>query len=162
MKRRGVPWAASSLLWTLPFILPAATWAGESSSPRFVLQESSLNSAGRTSLGTVYTITDSLGQEATIGTSSSGQYITQAGLWSFLGSGLAPVVLSAASNPGNVENVDLTWTGMNAPYRIFQSTDCSNLSTGFFASTNDNSYTNIAPPTAMLVCYMVLATAPGP
>ncbi len=150
------------LAWVLLPLGAASAASGSSSSASYVLHSSSLDSAGTTSQGTGYTLSASLGQEATIGVSSSPRYVAQSGFWSFGGSGLAPVVLTAASTPGNPANVDLTWTGSNAPYAVYQSTNCANVFGSLLTWTTANSYLDIAPPAATLVCYSVLATAPGP
>ena len=60
------------------------------------------------------------------------------------------------------ENVDLSWSGNNAPYDLFQSTDCGNVTATPFDSVSGNSYADVTPPAAALVCYRVFATAPGP
>ncbi len=151
-----------AFIWALLLIVPTATWSSQSSSGRYVLQQSTLNSAGTASQGTGYGLAASLGQETTVGTSSSTKYVVQSAFWAFVGSGLAPVLLTVKHHPGNRENVDLTWTGNNTPYAVFQSVDCVNVFHGFFASTFDNHYDDISPPPATLVCYNVMATAPGP
>jgi len=143
-------------------LLSTAIWGGESSSPRFILQQITVNAAGTTSQGPGHVLSASLGQEVTVGTSSSVPHVAQSGFWSFFGSGLAPVLLMAQTNPGNSQNVDLTWTGHNAPYAVFQSSNCTDVFSALFATTPDRRYDNISPPPAALVCFNVLATAPGP
>ena len=83
------------------------------------------------------------------------------GFWSFVGSGLVPVLLTVDRNGIVPGNVDLSWSGNNTPYEIFEATDCTNVFSYPFGTTSANNYDDITPPSG-LVCYNVLATAPGP
>jgi hypothetical protein len=137
-------------------------WAGSSSS-RFVLHLGEPDSGtDRPAYGSRFRIEGSLGQAATIGTSSSPRYVLQSGLWGVLGSGLVPVLLTVDRNAVTPEHVDLNWSGNNAPYDVYQATDCSRVFAGFLDTTDANSYSDIPPPSEDLVCYSVLASAPGP
>ena len=51
------------------------------------------------------------------------------------------MLLHVGKTPGFPGNVDLTWSGNNAPYDIYESTDCANV----FGSYIDNSPTNRLP-----------------
>lgn len=135
---------------------------GQSSSASYVLQQSTLNTGGDFGTSASYIGAGSLGQEATIGTSSSFHYVAQSGFWGFFGSGLVPVWLFANRNPVNRDNVDLNWTGNNSPYDVYQATGCTNVFGSYFGTTPANAMANIPPPVTTLVCYSVLATAPGP
>jgi hypothetical protein len=73
-----------------------------------------------------------------------------------------PVILAVDKNAGTAGNVDLTWSGNNSPYDVYQATDCTNVFGSLFDSSAGNTYNDITPPGASLVCYSVLATAPGP
>jgi len=146
----------------LVLILPVAAFAAQSTSTSYILHQSTLSAAGMTSQGTQYRASTSLGQELTVGTSSSPRYVVQSAFLSFVGSGLAPVVLTVTHNPINSENLDLAWTGNNSQYDVYQSVDCTSVFSAFFVTTTDRSYNNISPPAATLVCYNVLASAPGP
>jgi hypothetical protein len=155
---RRVWWLA---LCTILVLSPALA-ADPPSSASFILLQSTLNSAGEAGTSPSYNLDSSLGQELTIGASSSHHLVVQSGFWGFVGSALVPVVLQVDRNPVNVGNVDLYWSGNNPLYDIYQSTDCTDVYSTYHASTANNDYTNISPPTATLVCYSVLATAPGP
>jgi len=133
----------------------------ESSSASFVLKQSTTNTGGDVSSNS-FRLTGSGGQEATVGTSSSFHFVLQSGFWSFAGSGLVPVILFAERNVVRPDNVDLSWSGNNSPYDIYQSTDCAAVFSFLLDTTASNFYDDIAPPPARLVCYSVLASAPGP
>jgi hypothetical protein len=135
---------------------------GEAASPNYRLGQFTLNSAGTTSESAGYRLDASLGQASTVGASASPKYVMQSGFWSFVGSGLVPVVLAVDRNGGTPGNVDLFWSGNNAPYEVFRSDDCANVFGGFFGSTSSNTFENLAPPPGELTCFNVLATAPGP
>src|SRR5206468_9246247 len=75
---------------------------------------------------------------------------------------LVPVYLLMRKNPADQEDLDLLWTGNNPPYNIFRSTDCTNVFSSFFTTEPENAHTDTSPPPDRLVCYNVLATAPGP
>ena len=102
------------------------------------------------------------GQSMTVGTSSAPHFVLQSGFFGYLGSGLVPVLLTVSRVTGQPGAVQLTWSGNNAPYQIYRATDCPNVFSWYLDSTPDNQYTDPAPPQADLVCYSVLATAPGP
>ena len=140
-------------------VLPV--WA-QSSSTSYILQQSTVNAGGEPSDSTNYRLDASAAQEVTIGTSSSTTYVLQSGFWGFVGSGLVPVILTVDDNAGTPGNINLSWSGNNSPYDIYEATDCTNIFGTFFDTTPANDYLNIAPPAADLVCYSVLATAPGP
>jgi hypothetical protein len=146
----------------LLLFLPGLLAGGDPEPPSYALHQSSANSGGRQSTSTSYRLTASAGQPLTVGTSSSFHYVLQSGFWSFLGSGLVPVILSVDKNAVTAGNVDLSWSGNNPPYDIYQATDCSNVFAGYFDTTAANSYPDVAPPEAGLVCFNVLASAPGP
>jgi hypothetical protein len=150
----------SAVLVVLSLLTPAAL--AQSSSASYVLKQSTTNGGGETTTSTSYRLTASAGQESTIGTSSSPAYVLQSGFWSYLGSGLVPVILMVHKNGITPGNVDLTWSGNNSPYDIFEATDCTNVYAAYYDMTPSNSYPDITPPVADLTCYSVLATAPGP
>jgi hypothetical protein len=82
-------------------------------------------------------------------------------MWGFVGSGLVPVLLTVSRSVASIHKVDLAWSGNNPPYEIYQATNCADVYASFLAVTSSNNYPNITPPAANLVCYSVLATAPG-
>jgi hypothetical protein len=133
------------------------------SSNSYKLQQNTANSGGEPIVSASYRFDGSVGQESTVGTSSStsASFVLQSGFWSFAGSGLAPVTLTVNKNQIYLDHIDLFWTGNNAPYDIYQATDCTNVFSSFFDSTASNSYSDIAPVPVTLVCYSVLATSPG-
>ena len=143
-------------------LLSALPVSAQSQSENYVLQQSTLDAAGAVSDSANYRLEGSASQALTIGTSSSQAFVLQSGFWSFLGSGLVPVLLSVAKNPTDSELVDLGWSGNDPPYEIFGSPDCSGIFNSLLATTTSNSYVDTAPPALGLTCYSVLATAPGP
>jgi len=146
--------ALLALLW-------GSSALGGAQSASYVLQQSTTNDGGETATSTSYRLDASLGQEATIGTSSSPRYVLQSGFWSFVGSGLVPVVLQAEKNGTAPDDVDLTWSGNNSPYDIYAGTDCTDIFSHYLTQEAGNAYTD-SPLPAGLTCYSVLATAPGP
>lgn len=156
---RRVRWLAP--LCTILVLAPLLA-ADPPSSASFILQQSTLNSAGETGTSASYNLDSSLAQELTIGASSSHHLVIQSGFWGFIGASLVPVVLQVDLNPVTVGNIDLRWSGNNPLYDIYQATNCTDVFSAYYASTANNEYTNAAPPAASLVCYSVLATAPGP
>jgi len=159
ISRRKIWWLAP-LCAVLAFA-PALS-ADPPSSASYILQQSTLDAAGDTGTSPSYDLDGSLGQELTIGTSASPHLVVQSGFWGFIGSGLVPVVLQVDRNASTAGNVDLHWSGNNPLYDIYQATNCANVYGFHFGATANNDYSNIAPPAAPLVCYSVLATAPGP
>lgn len=153
-------------LVTLALVLAPTALFAQSISPSFRLSQSTRNGGGGTSVspaGSAFRLTGSLGQESTIGTSSSVRYVVQSGFWSFVGSGLVPVLLTAEKNPGNPANPDLTWSGNGSYYSVYRDTGCSDLfASGPLATETVKIWTDVAPPTSDLVCYGVLSSAPGP
>lgn len=124
----------------------------------YCLQQATLNTGGLPVLSTSYRMNASLGQELTTGCSSAPHYVLESGFWSYYGSTLVPVVLTvtkASSNP------KLDWSGNNAPYLIYRSTNCSQIFDSYLASTSAKTYTDTSPPPEVLTCYSLLATAPG-
>jgi len=137
----------------------------QSSSPSFRLTQSTLNGGGQTSVspaGSNFRLSGSLGQESTIGTSSSFGYVLQSGFWSWQGSGLVPVILTGVKNGTTPADPDLSWTGNNSPYSMYRATDCSAVASGYLLTQPGQTWTDTVPPAAQLVCYSVFATAPGP
>ncbi len=141
--------------------LPAPALA-QSSSTSYVLQQSTAGAAGTTSESASYALVATAGQAAGVGASSSKHYVLQSGFWGFVGSGLVPVYLTVSRNAGDPAHVDLSWSGNNPPYDVYQATDCSDVFGSFFGSALGNAVTDIPAPASGLVCYSVLATAPGP
>jgi len=133
-----------------------------STSPSYRLQPTTINAGGAPSVAASRSANGSLGQELAVGTSSAPHYIVQSGFWSFLGSGLVPVVLSATKTPGQPASVDLGWSGNNASYDVYRNANCATVFSGVFAATSTNAYTDGSAPTSGLTCYNVLALAPGP
>jgi hypothetical protein len=140
-------------------VMPAQA---QSSSASYVLKQSTTNSAGDVSTSAGYRLSPSLGQEATVGTSASPHYVLQSGFWSFVGSSLVPVYLTAERNVINPDDVDLTWSGVSDPYDLYRSDNCTDAFSFYMDTTSGNSYTDVTAPAVNLLCYSVLATAPGP
>lgn len=128
------------------------------------MRQYTLNGGGGLSTsGTAeYALVGSLGQESVIGTSSSTGYVLQSGFWSYLGSGLVPVILSVARNAGHPDYLDLSWSGNNPPYGIYRTIDCSQVYADLLATESTRAYTDSSPPETNLVCYAIIATSPGP
>ncbi|HET8948828.1 MAG TPA: hypothetical protein VFQ07_17750 [Candidatus Polarisedimenticolia bacterium] len=123
-----------------------------------------IDAAGQPSAGATRNGNGSLGQELVVGASSGPHFIIQSGFWSFLGSTVVPVVLAVNRNSVDPAAIDLTWSGNNAFYDVYSSTNasCASLYGSVPSSTSANAFTDGAPPPAPLVCYSVLAVAPGP
>jgi hypothetical protein len=134
----------------------------QSTSASYVLQESTTDGAGGAAASASWRLEGSAGQESAVGTSSSPRFVLQSGFWGHAGSGLGPVRLTLDRNTTTSENLDLTWTGANAPFRVYESDDCASVYATLLTSTSGNQILNLAPPAAPLVCYSILATAPGP
>jgi hypothetical protein len=143
-------------------VAAAAPAPAASSSTRFVLQASSVAASGGSASSPSYVLSSTAGQEATVGTSSSPRFVLQSGFWGFVGSGLVPVILHVQRNAGDPEHVDLSWTGNNPPYDVYQSADCADVHGTYYGTTYANAYPGVVPPPSPLVCYSTLATAPGP
>jgi len=153
-----------ALLVLLLFSACAPQYA-QASSANFRMQQSTFNGGGTTSVspsGTNYRLTASLGQESVIGVSSSPNYIVQSGFWSYFGSGLVPVLLMVQKNGVIPADPDLSWSGNNPNYMIYRSAGCATVFSSLLTTVTPQSYTDAAPLAAPLVCYSVLATAPGP
>ena len=134
-----------------------------SESASYCLQQATLNGGGTLSTSASYRLTGSLAQESVIGVSASPNYVLQSGFWSYYGSGLVPVLLTVHKNGSNPANPDLGWTGNNAPYSVYRvASACSTIFSNFLTSQIPLTYTDTTPPASALVCYNVLATAPGP
>jgi len=136
--------------------------SAQSTSTSYRLTRSSANAGGSEASSTSYVLNASAAQAATIGASSSPAFVLQSGFWSWAGSGVVPILLTVDRNASTAGNIDLSWSGNNAPYDIYQATDCTDVFNSLFDTTSANNYDNIAPPAASLVCYSILATAPGP
>ena len=136
--------------------------ASEATSTNYRLKQSTVNTGGAEVSSSGYVLNGSAAQEVTIGASSSPRFVLQSGFWSFLGSSLVPVVLAVEKNVVTPGNVDLSWSGNNAPYDVYEAVDCANVFASPFDVTSSNNYDDITPPVASLVCYSILATAPGP
>ena len=151
------------LLVALALLLPAAPLPAQSSSASFTLNGSTTNDGGDACVSSGYRLTASLGQESTIGTSSSPRFVLQSGFWSFVGSGLVPVILTVdPAGSGTPGNLDLAWSGNNAPYDLYESADCTAVFGGYLDQSASNDYLDVTPLPDALVCYRVLPTAPGP
>lgn len=151
-------WATLSLV----FLVLGAPVVAQSQSATYALRQSTVNDGGMRSTSASYAMSDSLGQESAIGTSSAPHYIVQSGFWSFVGSGLVPILLMAKKNALDPDvDVDLYWTGNNPPYAIYAHPDYTNIFAHYLISVVPNAYTDTPAP-AMLTCYSVLGTAPGP
>ncbi len=147
-------------------VLLAGIASAQSSSPSFRLTPTTVNGGGGTSVspaGTAFRLSASFGQESTIGASSSTRFVVQSGFWSFMGTGLVPVVLSGVKNGTSPSDPDFDWTGNSGFYLVYRDTNCADVyGTGPLFSQGGNFWTDTAPPAASLVCYSVLGSAPGP
>jgi hypothetical protein len=153
---------AATVAALMASLLVGSLAAAQSTSPSYRLQPTTLNSGGGAATSATFRGDASLGQESAIGASSSFDYIVQSGFWSFLGSTVVPVVLSVGKHAGAPADVELAWSGNNAPYSIYRATAPEAIHGGaVFAMTSNNAYLDPAPPATALVCYSVFATAPG-
>ena len=156
---------ARALAIALTALIAANGVRAQSSSAGYVQHQSTANSGGAETSSASYVLNASAGQKAVIGTSSSPasqMFVLQSGFWSFAGSGVVPVVLMVDRSANMPENVDLTWSGNNAPYRVYQTTDCSDVFGVLHITETTNGLSDLAPPTASLVCFNVLPSSPGP
>ena len=139
--------------------LPAVA---ESTSPSYRLKQATINGGGGVSVspsGTAYRLAASIGQESSIGTSSSFGAVVQSGFWSFAGTGLVPILLTGREPAADPE---LSWSGNNPPYALYRSTNCAAVTSSFLTTTSSQLYTDTSSPAGSIVCYSVFATAPGP
>lgn len=130
------------------------------SSSGYVIQQSTLAIAGEPASSASFVLEASPAQPATIGTSASPSFVLQSGFWSFVAQGLVPVLLAVA--PGSTQSrVDLTWSGNQDPFQVYQSTDCGAV---FLASPTSTSANHLLDVETLpgLTCFNVQATAPGP
>lgn len=148
------------LTTVIALLLPATLLAGPSS-PSFHLVQSTTNGGGAPGSSASFVLDGSAGQESVIGASSSPHYVVQSGFWSFLGSSLVPVLLTANKNATQQDDVDLLWTGNNSPYDLYAATDCASVYASYLTTIPGQSHTD-SPIPADLTCYAVVAHAPGP
>jgi hypothetical protein len=135
----------------------------QASSASYRLQPMTINGGGAPATAPNSRLNASIGQELAVGASSSPHFIVQSGFWSFVGSSVVPVVLLASRNIAQSTQVDLTWSGNNASYDIYRNTGCASVFSSVLASTSNRFYFDTtAPSLVQLVCYNVLALAPGP
>jgi len=142
--------------------LCGAVVLGASESENYRLEPATADTGGAELQSAAYRLGSSTGQEVVVGTSSSPHFVLQSGFWGYAGSGLVPVELVVARNAIDPQHVDLIWSGNNPPYDVFQATDCANVFAQYYDTTGGNAYPDVTSPAASLVCYQVLATAPGP
>jgi len=142
--------------------LAAMPVRAQSQSASYRLTQVTIDAAGRESISLTRRAHASLAQESAVGASSAPRYVLQSGFWSFVGSGLVPVVLFVDRNHGNRSTPDLVWTGNNAPYSVYRSADCDAVFSSLLASEPGHGYTDTSSLPSGLTCYNVLATAPGP
>jgi hypothetical protein len=150
------------VLVVLGALLCALQALAQSASPSYRLTQSTVNGGGRESSSASRRAHDSAGQESSVGTSSSPHFVLQSGFWSFVGTGLVPVVLHVNRNVVVRTTPDLSWTGNNPPYAVYRTSGCSGVFSGFLSSEPTSDYTDGSSLASGLSCYNVLATAPGP
>ena len=154
-----------SLVWLLSTVLLSIgglALASEAVSTSYRLDPATLGAAGEPASSAGYRLNATAAQPSAIGASSSFGYVLQSGFWGHVGSGLVPVVLQVERNAIDPERVDLSWSGNNAPYDIYATTDCVDVASGFFSTTSANAFDDLSTATPALTCFKVLATAPGP
>lgn len=134
----------------------------QATSAHYRLEPVTINGGGAPATSANKRLIASLGQELTIGASSSPHYIAQSGFWGFLGSTVVPVVLTAVRNPVRAVDVDLSWSGNNASYALYRNTDCASIFANVLVTTANRVYIDTSAPLGGLTCYNVLADAPGP
>lgn len=133
-----------------------------STSPSYRLSAVTMNAAGAPSVSATKASNGSLGQELTVGASSSPHFIIQSGFWSYLGSTVVPVVLHANRDGSPPGAVALTWSGNNTSYDVYRSAACASVFDNVLTMTSNNAYTDTTAPNAGLICFNVQAIAPGP
>lgn len=122
------------------------------------LQQYTLDAAGLPVISTNYRLNASMGQELATGCSSTPHYVLQSGFWGAYGSTLVPVVLTLTKSGVNPQ---LDWSGNNAPYSIYRASNCADTFNNYYAGTTAKTFTDTSPPPDNLICYDILATAPG-
>jgi hypothetical protein len=158
--RRGSRWLCAGVVLLSALVCTAAS-AEVSQSANFRLTPLTVNEGGETSTSASFVMKSSVGQESTVGTSASLDFILEAGFWSFLGTRLAPVYLWVNKSVADPAHPELSWSGDPAPFKIYRSADCSALSAGFHASSGTHDWTDDDPLPDTLSCYSVTANAPG-
>lgn len=134
----------------------------QATSANYRLQPVTVNGGCAPTTSATHRLNASLGQESTVGASSAPHFIVQSGFWSFLGSTVVPVVLTANRDAVQPATVDLSWSGNNASYSIYRNTACASVFASIVATTANNAFSDRAAPIGGLTCYNVLAYAPGP
>ena len=158
--------ASNRCLWSgvcllLAFLAQPGFGSGESQSTNYRLQPLTIGNGGEESASASYAMQDTAGQPSTVGTSASFNFILEAGFWAFQGTRLAPVVLTVEPDAMVPTNPHLLWTGTDAPFVVHRSLDCAALGPNPHTTQGGNSWTDASPPAGTLVCYSVVATAPG-
>ena len=143
-------------------LVTVGTDASEATSPSWRLASGGVDGGGHEASSPSWSLNGSAAQAATVGASASPSWVLQSGLWGFDGTALVPVWLTVDRSSVTSGNVDLSWSGNNAPYALYESTDCGNVAASPLDTVSVNSYLDVAPPAGALVCYRVFATAPGP
>jgi hypothetical protein len=151
--------AASTIAF---FTLVAMPVRAQSQSASDRLTQVTIDAAGRESSSLTRRAHASVAQESAVGASSAPHFVLQSGFWSFVGSGLVPVVLAIHRNLEDRSTPDLVWTGNNAPYSVYRSSDCVAVFSSLLVSEPGHDYTDTSSFPSGLTCYNVLATAPGP
>jgi len=139
----------------------APLWA-QPSSPSYVLQRSMLDSAGQTAISPGFKLKFSLGRDAAVGVSANQTFILQSGFWSFVGSGPVPIVLAVARNVSDESTCDLNWSGNDPPYEIYLARDCAAVFGSLYATSSDNSLSDVAPAAGGLSCFNVVSVTSPP
>jgi len=141
-------------------IFACAPLCAQSSSPSYVLQRSTLNSAGQTGFAPSFRLKFSLGRDASVAVSANESFILQAGFWSFVASGPVPVVLAVARSASEDLACDLSWSGNDPPYEIYVAEDCAAVFQSLYATSSDNSLSDVVPATGGLTCFNVVSMTP--
>jgi len=148
---------AGACVW--PLSLPANAQA---TSANYRLDPVTINGGGSPATSATTRLNASLGQELSVGASSAPHFILQSAYWSFLGSTVVPVVLTANRDAVQSADVNLSWSGNNASYNVHRNVACASVFASVLATTSNNAYNDSAAPIAGLTCYNVIAFAPGP
>ena len=161
MARNRHPWGINALMVGVMTLACAPLWA-QSSSPSYVLQRSTLNSAGQTVFAPSFKLRFSLARDASVGSSANETFILQSGFWSFVGSGPVPIVLAVDREDPEDLSCDLSWSGNDPPYEIYAAEDCAAVFQSLYATSSDNSASDVSTAGSRLTCFNVVSMTSAP
>jgi hypothetical protein len=97
-----------------------------------------------------------------VGVSANETFILQSGFWSFVGSGPVPIVLAVDRELSEDLTCDLNWSGNDPPYEIYMAQDCAAVFQSLYATSSDNSMSDVLPAAGGLTCFNVVSMTSAP